>query len=429
MQTMPPIADHPLRYVLANELHARPFPSVTPPATAAYLAIKPEHDAAGRDRGSDLDHLIALLDRHGAAHPPPGATHYSGRIGRHLLIWESHTEFVSYTAISEGLSARPFDPADFGAFPEDWLAAAPGVRISSALIRLQPVADETALEAEISGWFVPESVAVARVLDNAAIVASDFRIDPAGHIRVLVAVRPGTGPHRVGRIMQWMCEIETYKTMSMLGFARVRALAPRLGGLENRLRVMVGEMRAAAQRAEDSLRELLDISADIEAMVAQVSFRFGATAAYDKIVEQRIQVLREARFSGHQTIGEFMTRRFDPAMRTVRASEARLSAMAERARRAGELLRTRVDVERSAQNQALLASMDRRAALQLQLQKTVEGLSVVAISYYAVSLAGYALAPLAERAGIGKQMLVGAITLPVVAVVWWLVHRIRSRFH
>ncbi|MGE4328218.1 MAG: DUF3422 family protein, partial [Pseudodonghicola sp.] len=30
---MPPIEDHPLRYQLANELHARPFPVVTPPAT------------------------------------------------------------------------------------------------------------------------------------------------------------------------------------------------------------------------------------------------------------------------------------------------------------------------------------------------------------------------------------------------------------
>jgi uncharacterized membrane-anchored protein len=70
--------------------------------------------------------------------------------------------------------------------------------------------------------------------------------------------------------------------------------------------------------------------------------------------------------------------------------------MAERAERAAELLRTRVDVERSAQNQRLLESMDRRADLQLRLQHTVEGLSVVAISYYAVSLAAYLLAPLAH---------------------------------
>jgi len=37
---MPPIEDHPLRYPLSNELHARPFPSLEAPCRAIYLAIK-----------------------------------------------------------------------------------------------------------------------------------------------------------------------------------------------------------------------------------------------------------------------------------------------------------------------------------------------------------------------------------------------------
>jgi uncharacterized membrane-anchored protein len=94
--------------------------------------------------------------------------------------------------------------------------------------------------------------------------------------------------------------------------------------------------------------------------------------------------------------------------------------------RAGQLLRTRVDVERSAQNQALLESMDKRAALQLRLQRTVEGLSVVAISYYAVSLAGYLGYPLAALVGVSKTMLSALITLPVVALVWMAVRRVRK---
>jgi uncharacterized membrane-anchored protein len=120
-----------------------------------------------------------------------------------------------------------------------------------------------------------------------------------------------------------------------------------------------------------------------------------------------------------------MMRRYDPAMRTVRSTETRLTTLVDRARRAGELLRTKVDVERSAQNQALLESMDKRADLQLRLQKTVEGLSVVAISYYAVSLVGYLAYPLAEVVGMTKGALTALITLPVVGAVWYLVHRIR----
>ncbi len=421
--------DHPLRYALANELHARPFPSLAVPSTAAFLALKPPQDAPSHDVQAQRAHLVALLDRHGAPHPQPDATHWSGRIGRHLLKWESHTEFFTYTAFAEGLSARPFDPADFEVFPADWLAAAPGARITSALIRIARWTDADRLRAEIGEWFVPESVAVARVLDDAAVVASDFRIDSAGHLRFAVTVAPQTGPRRVGRIVQRICEIETYKTMSMLGFAHARELGPRMGEIDARLSQLIGGMVRGGVGAEATLQELLDVSAELEAMVAQGSFRFGASEAYATIVEQRIAVLREQRFEGRQTFAEFMMRRYDPAMRTVRSTRRRLDEMAERARRTGELLRTRVDVERSAQNQALLRSMDRRADLQLRLQQTVEGLSVVAISYYAVSLVGYLSYPLAQATGVSKAIITAGAVLPVVAAVWWMVRRIRARFH
>jgi uncharacterized membrane-anchored protein len=95
--------------------------------------------------------------------------------------------------------------------------------------------------------------------------------------------------------------------------------------------------------------------------------------------------------------------------------------------RAGELLRTKVDVERSAQNQAVLKSMDERADLQLRLQKTVEGLSVVAISYYAVSLVGYLVYPLADTIGVTKGTLTALVTLPVVGAVWYMIRRIREK--
>jgi len=139
-----------------------------------------------------------------------------------------------------------------------------------------------------------------------------------------------------------------------------------------------------------------------------------------------IGVLREERFRGRQTFGEFMMRRFDPAMRTVKSTEARLKAMADRALRAADLLRTQVDVERSAQNQTLLESMDKRADLQLRLQKTVEGLSVVAISYYAVNLAVYVLGPVGEEMGLGKLILTAVVTPLVIFGVWFLVRRIRK---
>jgi len=424
---MAAIQDHPLRYELVNELHARPFPSLESPCRAVYLAIKQAGSAEARDRVKDRAHLISLLDRYGADHPKPEATHYSGRIGRYELKWEQHTEFVTYTVFMGGLSDRPFDPADFEVFPSDWLADAPGARLTSALIRVEKRPSEEVI-LELSGeWFVPESVAVSKVVDDGAVVAGDFRIDEAGHMRFAVFVSPETGRRRVGRIVQRLCEIETYKTMAMLGLARVRSMGSRLNDIDKSLTELMTGVSQEQVPADQTLHALLQLSAELESMAAQSSFRFGATRAYEAIVDQRITALREQRFKGRQTLAEFMMRRYDPAMRTVKSAEARLGAMSDRAIRAGDLLRTRVDVERSAQNQALLESMDRRADLQLRLQETVEGLSVVAISYYAVSLAGYLLYPLTEPLGVSKGMLTSIVTVPVILAVWGMIRRIRKK--
>jgi len=422
------IVDHPLRYDLSNELHARPFPTVEAPSRAAYLAVKPAENAAGRDREADFAHLLKLLDLFGAQHPKPGATHYFGQIGRHHLKWESHTEFVTYTLFGPGNAERPFDEETFAVFPQDWLAELPGTRVTSALIRIELLTrEDDGITSKINEWFVPESIAVSRVVDDQLIVASDFRITGSGHIRIAMFAKPEAGPNRIGRVLQRLCEIETYKSMSMLGLARVRKLGPRMARIDESLSLVVSDMCQEMKDPAETLQLLLTLSAELENIVAQNYFRFGATGAYETIVNQRIDILREERFGGRQTFAEFMMRRFDPAMRTVKSTEARLHVMSERATRAAELLRTRVDVERSAQNQELLASMAKRAAAQLRLQRTVEGLSVIAISYYAVSLSLYLLGPLESQLDVSKPVL-AAITTPfVILTVWWAVRRKRSK--
>lgn len=432
---MPPLQDHPLRYALTNELHARPSPVIAVPSTAVFLALKPAQDAVARDRGSDRAHLVDLLDRHGAPHPAPEATHHAAEAGRHGLKWENHTEFTTWMAHAEGLTERPFDPAAFDVFPADWLAAAPGVRVTSILFRIEEMplsggaCDGQALHRKLDEWFVAESLAAVAVLDGAAVVASDFRIDPAGHVRMAVFVRPETGARRIGRVVQRLCEIEMYRAMSMLGLARARTVSAEMGALDRRLADLQARMAGGASQAEQVLDALMTVSAELERLDMASSFRFGATRAYEAIVHDRIAVLREARFEGRQTLAEFMRRRWDPAMRTVKAAEARLALLSERAMRAGRLLSTQVEVARSAQNQEVLRSMDRRADLALRLQHTVEGLSVVAISYYAVGLASNVAAPLVEPFGMGKTGVAALLTPLVVLGVWLALRRIRARLH
>ncbi|WP_116132070.1 DUF3422 family protein [Tropicimonas sp. IMCC34043] len=426
----PELADHPSRAALAAELHARPFPKISAPGHVLFLALKQPQDAANRHKGRDLAHLLALLERFGAEAPEPGATHWIGPLGPHRLKWECHTEFTTYTLFIDGLEDTAFDPAAYEILPQDWLAEAPGMRIASALIRVELTdAEATDVPQRIADWFLSESVATSRVLDGGAIVAADFHPDPSGHNHFAVFLQTDVSQSRLGRLVQRLTEIEIYKTMALLGLPRARALGSDMAALDPQLTALVGDMTGNLHPADEMLDVLLEISAKLENLLATSTFRFGATEAYEAIVHDRIRALREIRFRGKQTLEEFMLRRFDPAMRTIRSTELRLRAMADRAARAGELLRTRVDVERQEQNQKLLESMDRRADQALKLQHTVEGLSVVAISYYALNLASYAVYPLLEPLEISKGMATAVLLPLVVGAVFLMVRRIRNRMH
>lgn len=425
MRTLP---DHPLRHAMVDELHARPFPVLGPPCRVVYFAIKEPKDARKRDREKDQAHLIALLDQFGVTHPEPRATHFDASLGKTELKWESHTEFMTYSAFTPGLDPHPFDPAGAAVLPPEWLAKSPGQTMVALMINVEELpSNEDDILPRLLDWFVPESLAVSYVLDGAAVIAGDFYIDAAGFMRFAVFVRKGTGTRRVGRIVQRLCELETYRAASMLGLPRARELSGALNALDPRLSALVSELDERGESAEEELHELLSIAGQLERLAVQTSFRLPATAAYEAIVNQRISALRETRFQGRQTFAEFMMRRYDPAMRTVRATEARLTSMADRAARAAELLRTRVDVTRSAQNQQLLQSMDSRADMALRLQHTVEGLSVIAISYYVLQLMAYLTAPFAETRHLPKVWIMAASVPVVLLLVWAGIRRLRAR--
>jgi uncharacterized membrane-anchored protein len=431
-----PLKHHPKRFGLANELHARPFQAMPAPGRVAHLAFKKPEAAADRDPEEDLDHLIAFLDRHGAAHPAPGANHYVNDFGRFRLTWERHTEFVSYTLYEQGETDDLFAGELIEIFPEDWLEQAPGLVIAATEIELLVVdsasAAEKLLERPLRRAFTLESLASARVLDGQGIAFGDFRIDEEGFTRFAVAVHGNAGPRRIGRLVQRLIEIETYRTVAMLALPIARETAKRLNEIEGEMTRLIALVAAAADdkpkgEAEGRiLSKLTALAAELEALWARTAFRFGAGRAYEALVESRVRALREERVQGRQLFSEFMARRFEPAMRTVHAAERRISELSTRSGRIAELLSTRVNVTVEAQNQSLLESMDRRAGLQLRLQETVEGLSIIAISYYSVSLAGYLLAPFA-RPEMSKDTLTGLVAVPIILIVIGLVRRMRRK--
>ena len=281
--------------------------------------------------------------------------------------------------------------------------------------------------AQLAGWFGGGVAVVgSQVADGAGQACTDFRLHDGWSRWVLID--RGLTQRQAGRVLQRLFEIEVYRLLALLALPVAQALLPRVQQIEDQLADLTAGIARDDGRDEALLTELTRLAAEVEQGLSQSRFRFGACRAYSELVAARTAELREARLPGMQTLDEFLTRRFSPAVATCAMVSQRLHDLSERVAQASGLLATRVGIARERQNQALLASMDRRAKLQLRLQQTVEGLSVAAIAYYAAGLVGYA-AKAAKAAGlpVNADLAVG-LALPVLALLVWRAVR-RARQH
>src|SRR4051794_34687259 len=125
---------HPDREAVVNELHARPFADVRPPARVSHLAFLSAEEDAERDR----EHLASLCTRLGAVPAAVGARHHMADFGPVAVKWERHTEFSSYTFLRPGVPADPFADPALAAVPADWLAATPGRLLVAVHLAVAP---------------------------------------------------------------------------------------------------------------------------------------------------------------------------------------------------------------------------------------------------------------------------------------------------
>jgi uncharacterized membrane-anchored protein len=418
---------HPDRDLLAGELHARPPLPLATPVTISRLACVNE---PGAPRGAAIEHLAVLCRRYGVTPPAPGADFVLADFGRFSLRYERHTEFDGWTFYRrfEGgeAPADPFEQTAIQAVPTDWLAGLPGqTLVASHLAILRTTGED---EPPPPGCFVPDNLAGANLSAGAATCWTDFRLGPDGFTRLLLQDH-GMTAALAGRLAQALWEIETYRMLALLALPAARSVSAELGRASERLAAIAGRLPGLTDLEQErgALEELTDLATGIEQQAATTADRFSAARAYHALVGRRLQILREGRLHGLPTLSEYLERRLDPAMSTVDAARTRIATLSTRCARAVELLRARVAVAQEAQTQKLLAAMADTGRAQLRLQETVEGLSVAAISYYVLSLLGYALKPLPWPGAIKGEVVLAALVPLVAAFVWIRMRRRRIR--
>ncbi|NOQ37219.1 MAG: DUF3422 family protein [Methylococcaceae bacterium] len=384
MATLFPLPDnHGQRFKLHNEVHARASVILELPVRCSHLALLLTHEEKLQARA----HLNLLCDRFGVTTPNKDADHFTAVFDSFQIRWEQHAEFISYTFYVQNVEGDPFDAPALEQVPIDWLSELPGKTMVAAHATIIPATEKEPDLEKLSAYFSDNPLVGAEVSGGAAQAFTDFRIHVDGFSRFLI-IDHSLKTQQAGRLLQRLFEIEVYRVMALLAFPVAKQLIPKVNQGDKRLLAITQAISEEDNDDNILLDELTTLAAEVENHISSNHFRFGAADAYYKLVEQRIADLRENRIQGIQTIGEFMNRRLEPAINTCHTTDKRFTLLSKRISNTSQLLRTRVDMSIERQNQALLTSMDLRAKMQLRLQETVEGVSIVAITTYVVSLIG-----------------------------------------
>ena len=438
--------DHPLRTVLHEEVHARPPVALWPRDRILNQAFL----LKGNDRQQQLDWINAISEQSKQPiDPNHGQTFRIIELRpapeRIIIKWELHGEFSSISAIVQQKDLIIESPIKTRPAVENEvndlliklnikpMHEAGGLRISAIDIAFEDRSLFSAAD-EVAHLFSGNTLIGSTILTNKkAQLWTDLQINQDGYISYLVP-HAGMGSRQAGRVARRITEVEIYRMASMLAFPVAKGLSgplrnaeAELSELSKQISIAQGQGVVTPHQDGEFLERISGLASKIEEWISEHGLRFTAAEAYSQLAAKNLEELSEASLPGVQTLSEFMERRFAPAMSTCSWTQRRLRELSDRISRTTQILRTRIEFVNESQTQELLASMDRRAKIQLRLQETVEGLSVLVLTYYAVSLIIYMAKGVKEFGLMIPAELIGGASAPIIAYGIYALNKLRKK--
>ena len=423
--------EHPLRRTLSDELHARAFHDFDGAGRVIRFVF-----LVGNDDRAAVSYINEFMVKNRLPALDGGTNFCRHEMEGYALRIERHTEFLTISflqsglKVASGLATNAFDEGLLAHMPFAWARQTPAPLFHAIWVEVGGKPPRRLSQQTMIEHLQSRAVASNNFSDLAAQVHFAFDIDNSGFSRVVI-FNSAIVASRMGRIVQRVVEIETYRLLALLGLSTVKAFSGRLGAAEDLVSNLTNDLAEQIKLPDGQVQTLLSIlstqAAEVEEIYSQTSYRLSATTAYLKILNARLDGMRLARLSGFQGVRGFLDRRMAPAMQSCSAFSERLSSLSRRISRAGQLLRTQTELIIQRQNRDLLQSMNERAKHQLRLQQTVERLSIAAVTYYGVGLVGYVATTLPiDRWGMSLTYIkAGAV--PVIAfVVWLAIRRVRE---
>ncbi len=417
-----------------REMHARVSVPVTAPCRIRHSAYLLPGDGRAGD-GAVRQRFEEIAGRLGIARDAIRWGERSGEVTRVLprgkslrVVWELHSEFYSFTTYHSAGQAASADeavePFTFPALP------ALGEKLVDLDLLVVPGLE---LGDVLPSFLHPGTIYGGRVLQGGARVWSTFQVDENGQGRTVI----GAGelpPGRLGRLVRRLVEIENYYHLILLPLQEYRTQEAALHAMERGIALRSEDIAAElASREADPQSEhrwLVYLTRDLAELIGlteRMRYRLSAADSYYAIFEERLHWLREETGAGYQSIEEFLRARIGPAIRSYRNFIERADSLAGQLTSLGNMMRTRVNLNMEVQSLQTLKVLNRRVELQLLLQRTVEGLSIIVLAYYFTGLAGHVVHALASLWPLPlPEPVLTALTIPVwLALGWGVTLRIK----
>ncbi len=418
---------HSQRQMIANEVHARPFQQLSSPLKVLHFAMMSGDLSMEEVRLS----VSAFFIRCGGRPLDDDASFAYQEIAPLALRWEAHTEFYTLTLYQQ--TDQPDWQQDLRGLPVDWSDSLPGELITGVQIHVRAPEGEPMemINGKVpQGVFGNHQVIGSQVMRGAATIWTDFRAEGEFGLDRILVQDNRLHDYQCGRLLQRLCEIDTYRAVALLGLEPARETMRKVSALDQELATLTRRLSDLEKGKEaDTLDALMALAAQAEEISALTVNRFSASDAYYALVRMRISELEEQRVEGLQTMEQFIERRVDPAMRTWRSAAARLERISERIARASNLLRSNIDLSTEQQIHGLLTSMNKRTRRQLTLQAKLETFSIIVVTYYLFDLVERTIRHMTS--GEPEELAINwlSYSLPgIVLLVWWYVRKVTKEF-
>ncbi len=421
------LVQHPLRSKVYAEIHARPYPLIEHSVKAIHFALL-TNTAQAKEQ---LTSLKLLTNDQSISDADTLANCYYTKFQDFEIRWEKHQEFCSITFIQKTLNAEPFSQEIISPDISSIITELAGELVVALKVHFERKTEQPSIKT-LNSFFENQQIYGSTIVGDKASMWSSFKLHSDDYARMLI-YDSSLSDYQAGRTLQRIIEVETYMRLALLALPSARAVIPEISNISLSISNIIRKLQSNANsinEEHDLLSELSINSVQIEDIRAATTHRFAASNAYYELVEQRLDDLREIHWPGYSSWKKMLQRRLIPAIDTCNSVSSQLQNLTAQTQRATDLLQTRIELSIQDTNMALLSSIDKRSHLQLRLQQTVEGLSVVAISYYVVGLIKAIAVGFNNSILPNEPSTIAAIAvIPVLLTTSWLIRRVRNKIN